>query len=123
MSVTVSLLKLVLIPDTREAWPEEFEGLIAKLEEEPDNRQQWSVVGDWCQDQGEEDLALAFIWVANAPNVSARRVTNNWVFRGLPNPLTAMDDRVGFFGTTLPQLAARLAARLRKLEAILKGQG
>ena len=123
MSVTVSLLKLVSIPDTRAAWPEEFEGLIAKLDEEPDNRQQWSVVGDWCQDHGEEDLALAFIWMANAPSVSARRITNNWVFRGLPTPLTAMDHHVGFLGTTLPQLTARLAALLRKLEAILKGQG
>ena len=65
MPVTVKLLDLVALPDSRPLWPAEFHALIAKLEDNPEERAQWGVIADWLDENDEPELAAAFRWLSN----------------------------------------------------------
>lgn len=89
MSVSVSLLKLVSVANTRPVWPEQFGALIAKLEEKPRERTHWGVIADWCQGEGEDELGAAFRWYMNHRDVLASydRIQDKWALSNLPTSL------------------------------------
>lgn len=91
--VNVSLLKLVCIPGSQNAWPDDFRALIGNLEEmfqpaqkrakrragdddedddEPGNanqRKQLAALADWCEEHDEPELSNAFKWLLARPEV------------------------------------------------------
>lgn len=122
--VTVSLADLVALPGARTLWPAEFNALVDRLLDEPNEKAQWGVIADWLDEaeRGEHALADAFRWVAKRANVTARLAMHckppRWEFVGLPAALNSViwpeSDR-----TTIPGLVAALAFALKSVREIL----
>lgn len=119
--VSVSLLRLVAIADTRPVWPPDFEGKIAKLDDEPNERAQWGIIADWCDENEEPQLARAFRWMSKRKLVDVRNTRPPglkplyWMLEGIPPALASIfpqnADR-----STLAGLMADLAAALEELD-------
>jgi hypothetical protein len=67
--VEVSLLKLVGIVGTIELWPSQFAAMVAKCEENPDDRTTFGVLADWCDDRDEAEYGRAWRWLFKRPMV------------------------------------------------------
>lgn len=118
---SVSLLKLVSLPGTREAWPDDFAGKVAVLDEAPDQRAAYGVIADWLDENGEAELGRAFRFVLNRTLVEVRnsRLPHtgppHWTLDGLPRALaTVMPQKAD--RATIPGLMADLAAALEELD-------
>jgi uncharacterized protein (TIGR02996 family) len=123
MAVSVSLLALVKVKNTRDVWPEVFRGLVAALEDAPDDRNQWLVIGDWCEEHGEFELAEAFRWVGGRKSVVAEKKEerygpNWWLMKGIPEMLLVGGDPP-YDHETLAGTAAGIAARLSRVKEML----
>jgi hypothetical protein len=122
MPVSVPLVKLVALPDSRPLWPAEFESLVAKLEEKPNDRAHWGVIADWCQENDEPELADAFRWVSKQTKVRVIK-SQCWMprrdggqFTALtlsdkPSSIPSLDDE---HCTNPANFAAELAVALAK---------
>lgn len=128
MSVPVSLLRLVCVPNTRHLWPEEFAALVATCEADPDDRTAFGVAADWCDENDEPHLGEAFRWMFKRPDVMLHRSTeyyskDSWEFRLLPTGLAGdvptADNGATINRTTVAGMMADLAYRLKKLREIL----
>lgn len=120
MGVTVSLAELVRVPGTRRLWPQEFEGLIAKLETNPDEKTQWGVVADWLRENGEPGLADAFRWIASRADIYIRLGAyqkGRWAFGSLPLSLSHHHTEIGFCTETIPGAVAAVGHALAKARA------
>jgi uncharacterized protein (TIGR02996 family) len=123
--VSVSLLNLVSIANTRPAWPTDFADKVAKLDENPAEKTAWGVIADWCDEHGEPELGRAFRWVGGRRLVEVRnsrpltQKEPHWTLDNLPAALSAVfpqqADR-----RTLPGLMADLAAALEELDNTMK---
>lgn len=114
MPVSVSLELLVSIAGTRPAWPEKFVGLIATLEEMPDEGGAWLVLADWLQEHDEREMEETCRWVERHNEVYAEKdYMGCWRFKGLPPGVEAQREELGHLGT-LAGAIAMLTARLRK---------
>lgn len=122
MPVEVQLIKLVAIPDSRPAWPEEFTALIQTLEKSLGDRTVWGGVADWCDERGEGELADAFRWVSRHTTVNVITTSSSignypytknvptWYISNKPDSLQFdpdFDDR-----RSIPGLMAALAKAL-----------
>lgn len=79
MAVTVSLLDLVAVRDTRRLWPEKFLALVGKLEDDPTEHDQLLVIADWLQEQDERLLEAAFRYVGKRHELDLK-VTRHGTF-------------------------------------------
>ncbi len=116
MAVEVSLLKLLKVPDSRDAWPEEFVGLFAKLEETPGERSQWGIVADWCREHGEIELADALNWVQRHTNIHVRKSRDGWYANSLPTAFALGSAGIGDMETLAEWVAGFTAALGRARE-------
>lgn len=126
MPVEIPLEQLVLIPAARPLWPGEFAGLVARIEEKPDERTGWGVLADWCEATGEPGLARALRWAMKREAVTLawrgappRMGGRLWWWAGLPRPLSVPTDVDRAEMDTPASAAADLAARLRSLDEVL----
>ncbi len=105
MPVTVSLLQLVALPQSRRLWPEKFEALIAKAESGPRVKAQYGVIADWCQENDEPELAEAFRWVHKNPIVLVTRYGTDdaprWKVSNLPGLFQSIAGPADFDPTTI----------------------
>lgn len=123
MPVEVSLQALVSIENTRDVWPEEFRGLMDKLEENPDEKTQWVVLAEWCQERGELPLSKAFDWVSRRPEVTAEMKNdygrNRWTLKQVPHALRHEINYGVIDTSTLAGAVAELAKAILSLTAKL----
>lgn len=123
--VGVSLLKLVSLPGTAPVWPEDFAGKVELIHETPAEKSAYLVIADWCDENGEPELARAFRWIGGRHLVEVRnsqrpKVENPyWTLDNLPAALAAVfpqkADR-----RTIPGLMADLATALEELDNTTK---
>lgn len=119
--VSVSLRRLVCVERSRDLWPSEFSDLVAKCEENPADRTPFGVTADWCDENGELELAEAFRWMFKRPDVEIAKgddvyQRDKWSFRLLPNSLAGDVPNPHFIDrTTIAGMMADLAYRLQKL--------
>lgn len=115
VAVTVSLFELVRLEGTRPLWPRDFDGRVAFIEDNPGERTAWGVVADWLDENDEPQLAAAFRWVMNHPEVTVRRKAGGiWVFDGLPHALYPYYSDLFADVGTLAGAAACLAVALER---------
>jgi hypothetical protein len=69
MPVTIMLKDLVSVPGCEKFFPEKFAGLVAAVEELPNDTNRIKVLRDWCEESGEDELAVACKWLANRPEL------------------------------------------------------
>jgi uncharacterized protein (TIGR02996 family) len=106
MSVSISLLQLISTPGTQALWPERFRGLMAKLEENPDEIAQWKVIADWLQENDEPELEDAIRWFVRHEEVEADRDNyGSWYFDRVPDQVMAGDKPPGDSKTLAGALA------------------
>lgn len=123
--VSVSLLQLVALANSRPLWPTEFEALIAKLADDPRVKAQWGVIADWCRENEEIELADAFAWIGkNTFKVQCYGRDENRCldFVGLPDHIFQFSYPHDCDRKTLAGLTAGLAYRLGKARALAKKQ-
>lgn len=125
MSVAVSLERLVAVPNSFPLWPEEFAALVAKLGDDPNDKAQWGVVADWCDENDETALGDAFRYVSNRPDIRARNVNTTvkgvklWQFDDLPPSVNVIPYPNGDRGT-IAGLASALAKMLQAAREAVK---
>lgn len=123
--VGVSLLELVRIKNTAPVWPERFRELVAKLEDDLDERSQWGVIADWCDENEEPLLGVAFRWVMRHPGVLLTlRNPDSWdrhyMWVGMPGSvLSAVTPEPESDWTTVPGRVATLALQLLALKNLV----
>jgi uncharacterized protein (TIGR02996 family) len=125
MPVTVSLKDLVAVRGTRPLWPDQFEGLVATLEENPAELTQWLIVADWCKDNDEPELEAGFRFVGKRPSVAVERARTSksgaaWWLANLPAALNAQYPPGPSDDSTLAGVAAHLAEKIRMARAELE---
>jgi hypothetical protein len=119
--VSVSLLKLVSLPGTREAWPDDFAGKVAVLDEAPGEKAAYGVIADWCDENGEPELGRAFRWVMRRETVSVENARPShqkppyWTLRGTSAAVANLIPQSAHRGT-IPGLMADLAAALAAMD-------
>lgn len=116
MSVSVSLEGLFAIRQGRSLWPEELQGIVAKLEDDATARVQWLALADWMQENGEPGLERACRWIARRDWITPRVNGNGqWVFENVPASIN------GYYVSgdtgTLMGAVGNLAEKLRKHDA------
>jgi hypothetical protein len=128
--VSVSLLKLVQIPDTEPLWPEVFRGMIEKYEnelnEKPYERTPLAPISDWLEENGESELAGACKWLLKRPEVYLDKTFNindnfadrNYYWRIIGMTPPAFGQRQGNEETGLAGLLAAIADRIQELKAL-----
>jgi uncharacterized protein (TIGR02996 family) len=114
MPVTVSLESLVTTPNTLSLWPEKFRGLMAKLEENPDEPTAWLVLADWLQEHDEKEMESTCRWIAKRIplGVTIGFYRGVWSLGGVPDAIRAGNTPPGDLNT-LAGAVAGLTVKLR----------
>lgn len=124
MPVTVSLLKIVSVPGTRDLWPADFAALVKKLEAKPTDKAAFGVTADWLDENGEPELARAFRYFSRKKEARLHKSSwpepgGSWDCVGLPDVLSdaALPDDLKTDDTTLPGAMATLYHQIAAAEA------
>lgn len=119
--VEVSLYKLVQVKDSQQAWPEEFRSLVARCEENLDDRLPFGVAADWLDERGEAELADAFRWLFKRPEVKVFPCENRWgsKFHRLESTPVPFDDVEGDGGQGFIGVIVALASKIIQLREAL----
>lgn len=89
--VGIKLYDLVGVAAARKLWPPDFEALVGPLEQDPTDLSRYGVIADWCGENDEPELALAFRWVFKRPGTRVTVTTpqKTWSVEYLPPAVTA----------------------------------
>lgn len=129
MPVSVSLFDLVLVGanESDHLWPEQFVGLLAKIEEDgvTDAQVQWGALADLCQEYDEPKLERGFRWLMARPavRVAENKPYGTWSVVGAPKViepyLESTDEELGA-GGCIAEAVARLVCVLEQMDAAIK---
>jgi len=118
--VEVSLLKLVQVIGSQDAWPDDFRAMNEHCQADPTDRTPFGVAADWLDEHGEPELADAFRWLHRRPTVVVRWVEPNrnsgqgyYTMEKPPVTMTCAD------GVTVAALCARLVPILKQMREAL----
>jgi hypothetical protein len=79
MPVTIPLMDVLTVPGSAPLWPVDLRAQLDRLEETPDDRTAWAVLGDFFEDRLDEpEMARACRYVARKAQIKVVKEPYGW---------------------------------------------